>query len=60
VTYGYDGEVDVWSRPWMDEFDKPWTKAERQELADHMIALWGKFREADAPPRDRGEPEAGN
>jgi hypothetical protein len=46
VSEGYDGWVPAWpTRPG----DKSLTKEERQELADYMIALWTKFREADGP-----------
>lgn len=34
ASYGYDGEVDM----------TEWTPAEREELADYMIALWTEWR----------------
>jgi hypothetical protein len=49
-SYGYDGGIEAWGRTYMDE--PPWSKAERQELADYMIALWTQFREADNPLED--------
>jgi hypothetical protein len=47
VTEGYDGGFPAWPDGWRDDC---LTKEERQELADYMIALWQKFRDADAPP----------
>lgn len=38
TSEGYDGGL-----PW----DEPLTKAERIELADYMIALWTRYREAE-------------
>ena len=35
LAEGYDGNVDTLS----------WTPAERRELADFMIDLWGKWRD---------------
>lgn len=43
ITEGYDGPLD-------DDIDddgdlSPWTPAERQELAEYMIALWTRYRD---------------
>jgi hypothetical protein len=43
VRHGYDGLLDG-----LDELERDgtWTPAERHELADRMIALWQRFKQA--------------
>jgi len=40
---GYDGDEYTRKAYPDDEFTHDWTPAERQELADHMIALWQQW-----------------
>jgi hypothetical protein len=50
VCYGGDGGIAAWPGDDMPEYVL--TEAERLELADYMIALWTKFRDADGPLRE--------
>jgi hypothetical protein len=50
VSQGYDGGLDAWPSEGTTHFMTP---EERRELADYMIALWTKFREADGPIPDQ-------
>jgi hypothetical protein len=46
VTEGYDGAVPAWEDGWGGAV---MTTEERREMADYMIALWTKFRDAGGP-----------
>lgn len=42
LSEGYDGTLNPWPSDW--ETRANWTQAERDELADLMIARWQKFK----------------
>lgn len=49
VSYGYDGSINMvneWFEAGDAEDEKSWSAAERAELADYMIGLWTRFKEA--------------
>jgi hypothetical protein len=48
VSHGGDGGIPAWPGGYWSA-EQVMTEAERRELADYMIALWTKFRDADGP-----------
>jgi hypothetical protein len=50
IREGYDGGIDGIEDPWegMDEseIEQVWSRDERRELADFMIAQWADFKES--------------